>query len=543
MAAPLLYSRMVFDRIAIAALALIAVLAALTFRDYGLGWDDYTHSQYGELLLAFYASGFHDTRALSFVNLYLYGGGFDMAAALLAKVMPFDLFETRRLAGAAVGILGLAVTWRIARRVGGPLAGLVALSLLAACPLYYGHMFINPKDAPFAVAMAILLLGLIRTIEDYPRPAWTSVLILAFGVGLSVGSRIMGGFGVIVAIAAVALLFALETRAQDARSAASRLGALAARLVPAAVAAYALMALVWPWGAIDPLNPIRAIGIFAHFFEKPWQELFEGVLLTPPEMPRRYVPELLALQLPAILSLLGLAGVTGALIGAARGDRPQRCAILLAIALAAILPIVIAIITRPAMYNGIRHFIFVVPPLAVAGGLAAAWLHRRATTRMMRAALAAALGIGLAVPIAQMARLHPYQYLYFNWIAGGPSGARDRFMLDYWGLALKQAAEALRNNLAARGEMPPAARKWKVAVCGPHPGVQVALGGAFEPTWDPKSADFALMLGEFYCARLDAPIVAQIERAGVAFARVHDIRGHAVPTLFTIPPVERDAAP
>ena len=98
-------------------------------------------------------------------------------------------------------------------------------------------------------------------------------------------------------------------------------------------------------------------------------------------------------------------------------------------------------------------------------------------------------------------------------------------MLDYWGLSLKQAAEALRAHLAARGETPPAGRKWKVAVCGPHPGAQVALGDAFEPTWEPKGADFALMLGEFYCARLDAPAIARIERASVTFARVHDIRG------------------
>ncbi len=52
-------------------------------------------------------SGFTDTRALSFVNLYMYGGGFDMLAALIAKVLPYDLFETRRLVGAAVGIVGL----------------------------------------------------------------------------------------------------------------------------------------------------------------------------------------------------------------------------------------------------------------------------------------------------------------------------------------------------------------------------------------------------------------------------------------------------
>src|SRR5437868_2518045 len=99
-----------FDRLAWAAFAVLALIAALTFRDYGLGWDDYTHAQYGDLLLSLYSSGFHDTRALSFVNLYLYGGGFDMAAALIAKVLPFDLFETRRLIGAAVGIAGIAIT-------------------------------------------------------------------------------------------------------------------------------------------------------------------------------------------------------------------------------------------------------------------------------------------------------------------------------------------------------------------------------------------------------------------------------------------------
>src|SRR5438132_9511364 len=95
------------DRAAVAVLVIVAAIAALTFRDYGLGWDDYTHAQYGDLLLALYRSGFADRRALSFVNLYMYGGGFDMLAALAAKFLLFDLFETRRLIGAAVGLAGL----------------------------------------------------------------------------------------------------------------------------------------------------------------------------------------------------------------------------------------------------------------------------------------------------------------------------------------------------------------------------------------------------------------------------------------------------
>src|SRR5215471_15786341 len=183
------------DWIAALVLLVVAGVGVATFRDYGLGWDDYTHSQYGELLLAFYRSGFTDTRVFSFVNLYMYGGGFDMAAELLARILPFDLFETRRLAGALVGIVGMVITWRLARRLGGPFAGLVALLLLATCAEFYGHMFINAKDAPFAVAMMALLIGLVRGCEEYPNLSRKTAAIIAIGFGLSIGSRVLGVFG------------------------------------------------------------------------------------------------------------------------------------------------------------------------------------------------------------------------------------------------------------------------------------------------------------------------------------------------------------
>jgi hypothetical protein len=466
-----------------------------------------------------------------------------MAAALLDKVLPFGLFETRRLLGAAVGLIGLAATWRIGRRIGGPLAGLAALLLLAACPLYYGHMFINPKDAPFACAMAIFLLGLIRLIEQYPWPSAATLLLVGAGFGLSIGSRIMAGFGVVEALGALALLFGLEARINGIRSAGAQLGHLLLMLLPAAVLAYAVMALLWPWSVANPLNPIIAIEIFSHFFEKPWQELFGGQLHEPLDMPRSYVPTLLALKLPELFTIFAVAGVLLALAIAARpAAPPRRRAIHLCLALAAALPIAVTVITRPAMYNGIRHFVFVLPPLAVAGGLAAGLMIERARS-FGRAALALALAIivaGLALPVINMVRLHPYEYASFNHVSGGVRAARERYMLDYWGLALKQAGEALRGRLAERREAPPAARKWKVAVCGPHPPAQVALGDAYEPTWDARGADFALSLGTFYCASLDAPVLADIVRDGVSFARVYDLRGRRVENLFAVPPVERN---
>jgi hypothetical protein len=301
------------------------------------------------------------------------------------------------------------------------------------------------------------------------------------------------------------------------------------------------MALLWPWSVVNPLNPVFAIETFSHFFEKPWQELFGGALIEPPDMPRSYVPTLLGLKLPELFLGLSCAGLAGALIASGRpGIEPRLRAIYLCVALAAILPIAVTVIARPAMYNGVRHFVFVLPPLAVAGGLAASFIAER-IAKFGRAALAVSALVflaGLALPTIGMVRLHPYEYVYFNHIAGGVRGAQSRYMLDYWGLAFKQAGDALRQKLAARGETPPAGRKWKIAVCGPHPPAQVALGNAFEPSWETKGADFALLLGTFYCARLDAPLLVEITRDGVSFARAYDLRGRDVPSLFTLPPVK-----
>jgi hypothetical protein len=530
------------DALAIGVLVLTGVIAAATFRDYGLGWDDYTHSQYGDLLVSLYSSGFADKRALSFVNLYMYGGGFDLFAALAAKILPFGLFETRRLVGAAVGIVGLLVTWRLGRRLGGPLAGLIGLVLLASCPLYYGHMFINAKDAPFAVTSVIALLGIVRAFGEYPRATPATVALTGIGVGLAVGSRVMGGFAVLDALLPLLFIVAVRARASAAKPALAECGSFLLAFLPGVILAYLVMGLVWPWSVVAPLNPFHAVEYFSNFFEKPWRELFNGQLIPVPDMPRSYVPTLVALQLPEILLALGLSGIAGAIAAVAtreRGSAGHRAA-LLAVVLAATLPILITIAARPAMYNGIRHFVFVLPPFAALGGLTGAWIARRleAFGRPALVAGALVLVVGAVSPVIAMARLHPYEYTHFNRIAGGTAGARPRFMLDYWGLSLTQASRQLRALIAERGEQPPRGT-WTVAVCGPHPPVTVALGPQFTTTWNPKGADFAMMLGEFYCAKLDAPVLLEVVRDGVVYARVYDIRGRSIATLLTVPGIDQ----
>src|SRR6185437_12658846 len=334
-----------------------------------------THAEYADLLLRMYGSVFKDTGALSFANLYMYGGGFDMAASLLHKVIPLELFETRRLLGAVVGVIGLAVTWRLARRVGGPLAGLATLLLLALCPTFYGHMFMNPKDAPFAVSMVILMLGLVRLADEYPEPSPRTVLIIGLGAGLSIGCRILGGLALVYAMVGFVPLIIDEVRTQGSREAVRRFSHVVYVLLPGLVLGYLIMGLMWPWSIMEADHPFKALTYFSHFFEKPWKEMFDGALVSVPDMPWSYLPTLFALQLPEVMLVLLAVGIAGSFALLPRGEIPaRRKTVLLMLTLAATLPIAIAIVKRPALYNGIRHFVFVIPPMTILGGVAFAWI-------------------------------------------------------------------------------------------------------------------------------------------------------------------------
>ena len=385
------------------------------------------------------------------------------------------------------------VTWRLGRRLGGPFAGLIALLLLATCPLYYGHMFMNAKDAPFAVAMVIALLGIVRTFEEYPRPTPPTVVLCGVGIGLASARASWEASR----SSTRCCRFCSSSESGIARdrmeAALGEYRQFLVPFIPGAILAYLVMGLVWPWSVVSPLNPFRAVEYFSNFFERPWRELFDGRLILVPDMPRGYVPTLAALTLPELMLALGLCGIIGAIVVAARG-RPGRLgasaghrAALLAVVLAALLPVVVTVATRPAMYNGIRHFVFLTPPLAVLGGLAGAWMARR-LERYGRSAMAAGAAIlmaGLAFPIVDMVRLHPYEYTHFNHIAGGVAGARPFYMIDYWGLSIRQASLELQTVLAQRGETPKG-EKWTVAVCGPHPAAVVALGPQYSADLGPE---------------------------------------------------------
>ena len=72
--------------LAAALFAALGLSVVLTFRDYGISWDEGVQNTYGVKLLSFYSSGFRDRSAMAYLNLFYYGGFFDIVAALLGKI-------------------------------------------------------------------------------------------------------------------------------------------------------------------------------------------------------------------------------------------------------------------------------------------------------------------------------------------------------------------------------------------------------------------------------------------------------------------------
>ncbi|MBU0677305.1 MAG: hypothetical protein KJ626_04240, partial [Verrucomicrobia bacterium] len=83
-----------YDRLFFLAALLMLVVVLLVYQDFGIIHDEPIQNEYGNFVYNYYASGREDVCALTFHNLYLYGGLFDGTAALINKFSPLGEYET-----------------------------------------------------------------------------------------------------------------------------------------------------------------------------------------------------------------------------------------------------------------------------------------------------------------------------------------------------------------------------------------------------------------------------------------------------------------
>jgi Dolichyl-phosphate-mannose-protein mannosyltransferase len=511
---------------------LTIVLVLLTFRDYGVTWDEDAHNWYGNFVLDYYLSFFVDRNALHWRDLYNYGAIFDTLAAALNRVSPIGIYETRHLLNALVGILGLVGCCKLGHAMGGARVGFLAALLLLLTPNYYGQMFNNPKDIPFAVGVVWATYYMVRIVPLLPRPPLRPLIKFGAVVGMTMGVRVGGimilcYFGLVLAIDGLWRTIAARRVFLLIESAWTAFWRL---LFPVVIFAYLVMLLFWPWGQTDPIeNPLRALAFFSHQ-TFPFNTLFAGRSIRASDLPWTYLPTYIALALPELVLILLLSApvLAGAVI-LHEWPRLHREPVLahFILGLGIAFPVAFAIMIKAVLFDGMRHFIFVLPLITVAAALVA----DQACTRLARLPYRWPIYMMLLIygisHVSIMVMLHPNQYVYYNAFVGGVGGAQRKFKLDYWANSYAEAVQGLENYLQAAYGPDFEDREFTVAVCGPPISADYYFPSNFRFTRQRAQADFFIAFTKDNCDRsLPGRPVYRVERMGALLSVVLDRRGN-----------------
>lgn len=501
--------------------AALILFILLTFRHYGISNDEEVQHVYGRLLLDFYQSGFQDQSAFHYKNLYLYGGFFDVIAALLEKANVLWLWDMRHLLSAIFGLLGLLGVYKIAVELGSERSGMIALSLLTLTAAWTGAMFTHTKDIPFATCMTWALYYTIQVCKTAPVIPVQLSLKLGLAVGCALGMRIGGGFAVVYLILSLVLASVhLEKGLQN------RLNYLLKsswRLLPAALLAFIVMAIFWPWGVMSPSHPAEAIKAFSNFSFN-MLTIDDGLVTSIGDVPRTYLLHYLMVRLPELF-LLGLLSF-GVMVVLNLNKCKQylaakETAAFIPLMVAILFPLVFVLIDKPALYNGVRHFTFVLPPLAVlaAMGIDGTWAALQSSKLKLVSFVTICVCLAV-ITLIELIQLHPYEYIFYNHLAGDIKAAEKQWEGDYWSSSLREASKALMALPLPKNQSP-----YLVAVCAENVQGSAYLDQRFQVTKDWVAADFYMSSTNMNCDQvLQGEVIAEVKRLNTVLAVLKDRR-------------------
>ncbi|MEP6896229.1 MAG: hypothetical protein ABI986_11540, partial [Chloroflexota bacterium] len=439
-------------------LAVNILIGLFIFRDYGLTWDEPYFYSYGDALGYAYtptnwfsghfdlnnsygASEYdHKTRGPAYLFLarnFVYGLealGSDSAPAW--HLVNFLFFQ-----------FGIYFLYRISKRWVKSSAAFATAALFSYQPLLWGHAFINPKDAQFLTFfLASICLGfemVDKLVDDSStqKQKIKSTIFPAIILGITTSIRVLGP------LAGVLVFIYLASRLIQSKAFKSSKPLWMIFVGYGFIAVVAMLA-TWPYLWENPFA--NFVHVFQFMSDNPTNLsiLFGGAVYRVHELPHRYLPFFLATTLTEPVWILFAAGLVIAYskIYKRQSSQPGYFVSLSLVLSWFVILIAYVLIRRPAMYDGFRHFLFILSPVFIFISFAFEFLFEKINrlafvNNWIRAVLLLAL---IAPGILGIIQLHPYEYTYYNSFVGGTSGAFRNYETDYWLTCYKEAVEELK---------------------------------------------------------------------------------------------------
>ena len=436
------------------AFALLVVLMFITMpwlsADYGITADEVVQKTYGDHLLDWYETDGKDIEAMTYKDLYNYGGLFDYLAAKTYTTFDqwgwqIDHYDVRHGLNSIFGAIMMLFIGLVGRLITKSWAGAL-LSLLFALlsPRIFGHSMNNPKDIPFAMAYIFTVYHGILFCRQLPKPTLRTSIALIIGIAAAINIRI-GGLLLIAYVAAfsgITFLWKPQLRKE----------LLNIKLMLKMFSIGAIIALAglwcgslyWPYAAQDWLNaPFKVLDKMSNYYVG-IRVLFDSTNFWSDTVPWDYIPRWMTFTTPLFV-MFGLA--LAAVFAFVRSQKSTVLWLFLA-TFAALFPIMYVIYQKSGLYDAMRHMLFAYTLFPVVAAFGWYSLLQHFPQKAVKFALTSALLVLMALPAVFMIKNHPYQYTYFNELIGGNNGAFMKYESDYWMTSMKGACAWYDENIA-----------------------------------------------------------------------------------------------
>lgn len=236
-----------------------------------------------------------------------------------------------------------------------------------------------------------------------------------------------------------------------------------------------LLVITWPYLGLNYFKNLNNIFHVNASYDK-WDNkiLFNGELISKEDRPQSYLFTYLLYTTPFYILILGILSLV-------KFSKEQKLKVLIIFSM--FLNFILYLILKPVIYNGIRHFIFLIPHLVLLAVFGLWDLQINTFKDKFKNLVIIVTSVSVLWTGWQFIKLFPIHYSYFNELSGGTVNNLTRYETDYWGASYKEAALYIKDTYKD---------KLKVYSCNIGFGVDYYLDKKHEVLIDSEESNFII---------------------------------------------------
>ena len=432
---------------------LIVILIVIGFylhNDYGISIDEESTRHHGLVSLNyiikilnnyFYLNlnVLENITELKNYELREYGVIFELFAAICEKIFFLkeydDIFYFRHLLNHFIFLIGICFFYKILfKAYNNVYLAIIGSGILYSTPRIFAQSFYNSKDIIF---LSVFIVCTYFAYNFFRKKNFNNIFLIGFFIALLTCVRSIGFYFYLI------IIFFLFLEFLDNKIKLNNFVKITFYLT---FIYFLSVYSLWPFLWENPINNfIYAIKSFSSYG---WggKVLYLGDFHSAKHLPWHYIPVWVfaTISIPlSILIFLALIFTTYRFskrltnINFNMWNNQLEFFSLFVFTLI-VAPIILIITNSSTLYNGWRHVYFIFPPLVI---LAISFICYTKIIFNKKKFLLKTLNIFLFIillnNITNIIRLHPYEYVYFNFLF--EKDANKNFEIDYWGLSNRDA--------------------------------------------------------------------------------------------------------